>query len=291
MGFGARGMSMGNALSAVTTGDLISYYNPALAVFQQDNSFTTSISVLSLDRKLNFAGFTKKFGEPVSAPDQRFVPSAGISVGLINAGVSNIDQRDADGVKTGDLSTSENQYFLAVSNHFSRKLALGVAFKLYYYKLMENFTATSLGIDFGLVYFINDDLTFSFVVTDLMSKYKWDSSTIYGTNGQTIEETFPILKKFGLAYKSFNSKLLTAVEFESSNGGTSILRFGAEYNLFENLFIRGGLDRWVLNNSDIPARPSLGFAYNYHLTSFFVGINYAYVIEPYSPWNSSYNWH
>lgn len=34
MGFGSRGIGMGNALSAVTTGDLSSYYNPALTPLQ-----------------------------------------------------------------------------------------------------------------------------------------------------------------------------------------------------------------------------------------------------------------
>lgn len=286
LGFGARGMAMGNALSAVTTGDLVSYYNPANSVFQEGYSFGTSVSILSLDRSLNFANFTKRFGELVSGPDEKFKQSAGISVGVISSGVSHIDERDEEGAKYGEISTSENQFFLAVSNHFSRRLALGVAFKIYYYKLQDYLTTTSLGVDFGLIYIINNDCTVSFVIADLISKYKWDSTNIYGSNGMTTEDKFPILKKLGIAYKFFDSKLLAAAEFESSNGSTSILRFGAEYNLFENLYLRAGLDRWVINNSDIPARPSFGFAYNYKLSSFAVGINYAYILEPYSPWNA-----
>lgn len=285
MGFGARGMAMGNAMSAVTTGDLISYYNPAVSVFQNGNLFSSSLSMLSLDRRLNFFGFTRRFGQPVQSGG-KFVPSAGISAGIISAGVSNIDERDDEGTKTGELSTSENQYFLAVANQFSRKLAIGFAFKFYYYRLMDNLTTSSLGIDIGAIYTLNDDCTISLSVTDLLSKYKWDSSTLYSSNGQIVEDKFPLLKKIGISYKFFDSKLLTAAEFEASNGSTNLLRFGAEYNLFENLFIRAGIDRWVLNNSDIPARPSFGFGYNYMLSSFLVGINYAYIIEPYSPWNA-----
>ena len=56
-GFGARGMGMGNAMSAVINGSKVSYYNPALSVFQKGNSFQTSYSFLSLDRKLNFLNF------------------------------------------------------------------------------------------------------------------------------------------------------------------------------------------------------------------------------------------
>ncbi len=103
MGFGARGMGMGNAISAVKDGNLVSYYNPALAPFQEGNSFQTSYSFLSLDRTLNFINFTRKFemGRQVDADGNAKPKStAGISVGLINAGVSKIDARDSEGNKT-----------------------------------------------------------------------------------------------------------------------------------------------------------------------------------------------
>ena len=54
MGFGARGIGMGNAMSAVITGELVSYYNPAVTVFQENNSVLTGYSFLSVDRNLNF---------------------------------------------------------------------------------------------------------------------------------------------------------------------------------------------------------------------------------------------
>ena len=61
MGFGARGIGMGNAMSSVTTGNLVSYYNPAVSPFQENNSVQLGYSVLSLDRSLNFLSFTRKF--------------------------------------------------------------------------------------------------------------------------------------------------------------------------------------------------------------------------------------
>ena len=94
MGFGARGMGMGNALSAVTEGDLVAYYNPALSVYQQGNSFSSSYSILALDRSLNFIDFTRRFdfGQKTNSDGSTSPRStAGISIGLINSGVSNID--------------------------------------------------------------------------------------------------------------------------------------------------------------------------------------------------------
>ena len=37
MGFGARGMGMGNSMGAIIDGNLVSYYNPAIAAFQNGN--------------------------------------------------------------------------------------------------------------------------------------------------------------------------------------------------------------------------------------------------------------
>ena len=150
MGFGARGIGMGNAMSSITQGNLVSYYNPALSPFQEKNSFQAGYSFLSLDRSLNFLSFTRKF-DFYSSKDTSSVkqPSgtAGISAGIINSGVSGIDGRDNNGLQTGELSTTENQFFISVANRFSRKFSLGIAVKFYYYKLYEKITSSGLGLD------------------------------------------------------------------------------------------------------------------------------------------------
>ncbi len=285
LGFGARGIGMGNAMSAITEGNLVSYYNPALGAFQQGNSFQTSYSFLTLDRSLNFLNFTRKFEfGTVENPDGTTRPRsiAGVSVGIINSGVSDIDGRDSQGEKFADLSTSENQIFVAVSNRFSNKLAIGIAFKFYYYKLYEEVTTTGLGFDIGALYSFNESLTFSFMLSDLNSKYDWDTGNLYGQSGNTTRDKFPLLKKIGASYKFTEQKIIAAIEFENSNAGTNYLRAGAEYNIYNDLFLRCGLDRFNLSNTDEPVRPSFGFSYFYLLNSFKVGIDYAFVIEPYS---------
>jgi hypothetical protein len=285
MGFGARGMGMGNAMSAVKDGALVSYYNPALVAFQEGNSFQTSYSILSLDRSLNFLSFTRKFefGKKTDS-EGNFKPrsTAGISVGIINSGVSKIDGRDDTGNKTGDLSTSENQFFIALANRFSEKLSIGIAFKFYYYKLYENFSSSGLGFDLGALYLVSDEMSVSLMLSDINSKYSWDSSKLYGQEGIITNNKFPLLKKLGFAYRFTEEKIIASAEIESSNAGTNIIRFGGEYNIYENLFLRAGLDRLNLSNKYDPVRPSLGFSYFYALNSVKFGINYAFVIEPYS---------
>lgn len=282
MGFGARGMGMGNAMSSITEGNLVSYYNPALAFFQENSSFQASYSILSLDRSLNFLNFTKRFVNHQNKKSD-YVQGAGISVGIINSGVSKIDGRDNSGNKTGDLSTSENQFFVAFAKSFSRKLTLGIGVKFYYYKLYEQISATSVGFDFGALYQINNNFNLSLVVLDLNSKYKWDTSPIYQEQGSTTTDNFPVLKRIGLSYHTNSNDLIASVEYENSNGQTNIIRGGLEYNIFEGLYLRGGIDQFNLSNFDYPVNPSLGFSYYHKVGDLDFGVDYAFVVEPYSP--------
>lgn len=284
MGFGARGIGMGNAMSAVTTGNLVSYYNPALPPFQENNSFQLGYTFLSLDRSLNFLSFTRKFDfySKVNSQDKEPRATAGLSFGIINSGVSGIDGRDNNGLQTGELSTSENQVFLGVSNKFSKKLSLGLAVKFYYYKLYEEISTSGIGLDIGALYKVNDNWNISLMISDLNSEYDWDTGPIYQQQGLTSIDKFPVLNKIGVSYYNPEIKILTAIEFENSNAGTNFIRFGAEYNIYENLFLRGGFDQFNLSNTEAGLKPSLGFSYSQTLGDWIVGVEYAFMIEQYS---------
>jgi hypothetical protein len=282
MGFGARGIGMGNAMSSVTTGNLVSYYNPAISSFQEGNLLQTGYSFLSLDRSLNFLSFTRKFdfySAKDSSEDRKPKSTAGISFGIINSGVSGIDGRDNNGLQTGELSTSENQVFLGVSNRFSKKLSLGIAVKFYYYKLYEEITSDGLGLDIGALYKVNDNWNISLMISDLNSKYSWDTSPIYQQQGLTTSDEFPVLKKIGASYYNPAIKILTAIEFENSNAGTNIIRLGAEYNIYDNLFLRGGIDQFNLSNTDAGVKPSLGFSYAKALGDWTIGVDYSFMMD------------
>jgi hypothetical protein len=286
MGFGARGMGMGNAMSAVITGELVSYYNPAVTVFQDNNSVLTGYSFLSIDRNLNFLSYTRRFDfysqkdSLLENPKPR--NSAGVSIGVINAGVNNIDGRDNNGLPTGELSTSENQFYLSFANRFSDKLSVGITAKFYYYKLFEDISTTSFGVDIGGVYKFNDQFTVALAVIDINSKYKWDTSPAYKKDGVITEDKFPNLRKLGVSYLNKEIGILASLEYENSSAETNILRAGVEYNIYEGLYLRGGIDQFNLSNTDWPVRPALGFSFYNSFGNFKVGVDYAFVIEQYS---------
>ncbi|MDX9923849.1 MAG: hypothetical protein RBS48_03725 [Ignavibacteriaceae bacterium] len=283
MGFGSRGIGMGNALSAVTTGHLSTYYNPALAVFQVDNSFQTSYSFLSLDRTLNFVNFTKRFEMGRNRTDTTKTRSvAGLSAGLINAGVSKIELRDGQGNKYDEVSTSENLIYVSLANQFSSKLAIGLTFRFYYFSLVDELSASSLGFDIGALYTLSERIKISLVLSDINSKYKWDTGALYGANGKNTDNKFPLSKKIGISYSLPEYKLVTALEIENYNSTATFIRAGAEYFIIEEFALRGGIDKMNMSNGDFPMRPSFGFSYFYKLSKLVIGVDYAFAIEPYS---------
>jgi hypothetical protein len=286
IGFGARGIGMGNAMSSITEGQLVSYYNPAITPFQESNSFQAGYSFLSLDRSLNFLSFTRKFdfysSRDTAIAKRKPRTTAGLSIGVINSGVGKIDGRDNNGLSTGELSTSENQFFLGFAARISEKISLGISVKFFYYKLYEEISSNSLGIDLGALYRVNDNFNVSLVITDIDSKYKWDTSPIYEQEGIISEDNFPNLRKIGVSYRNKELGILGAIEFENSDVKSNILRAGVEYNIYDQFYIRGGLDQFNLSNTDWPVKPALGFSYFQALSNFVVGVNYAFQIEQYS---------
>ena len=272
MGFGARGVGMGNAMSAVVTGDVVTYYNPALAPWTMQRQAAVTYGVLSLDRTLNFVNFTTPLR-----------PSAGISIGIINAGVSNIDGRDADGRQTGPMKTSENEVFLGFANKFSGGITVGLNIKLLWYQLYTDVASTTVGIDAGILMPPAKNLTVSFTVRDIGSKYKWDTSTLYGQQGKTSEDKFPMLYTVGSAYILPDTIATVSAELELSNQKTFMGRFGAEVPLVPELTLRGGVDRIDLREKGNGVSPAVGFTAQKELAGWAPAVNYAYVFEPFSP--------
>ncbi len=280
---------MGNAMSAVIDGDLEGYYNPAVASFQNDIKISAGYTFMSLDRSVNYFSFGKKFelGKKRDQDGNWTKPKsvAGISAGIINSGVSGIDERDNQGIKTGDLSTSENLLFVAVSNKFSDKFSIGLNIKFYYYKLYKDVSSTGVGFDVGAVYHASENLTFAAVISDINSKYKWNTNDLYGQLGSITEDKFPLRKRLAFSYNLRNYGLLLSAEYEIFDADNNFIRAGAEYRVIDSFLLRAGMDNYNISNSEIPVNPSFGFSYFYKIDGYGLTINYAYGFESYSPYD------
>jgi long-subunit fatty acid transport protein len=294
MGFGARGMSMGNAMVSNIHGDVNGFYNPALSTFQEQGLVNLGYTFLSLDRKLNFVGFSKKFSLPNIETG-----GAGITFAWINAGVTDIDGRDNDTRQIGTFSTFENEFYLGLGFITSPQVSIGVAFKLYYASLFNDVTATSIAFDAGAIYKANDDLSFGVSVRDLSAKYEWNTSNIYGASGNQTKDKFPVLLNIGATYKLpnefgivsieaehfFNPKIQKSDEIEIKQKNNTIIKVGTEYSINPNLKIRAGVDRLDFSSEDFGGnvKPSAGFGFSKSFSeSVILGLDYAFQLEPYT---------
>jgi hypothetical protein len=283
MGFSARGIAMGNAMISVTSGDISGLYNPALSPYQDDHLINLSYSFLSLDRSLNFVAYTKNFKLPNQAQG-----GAGITFAWVNAGVSDIDGRDADGFSIGMLSTSDNMFLFAPSIRVSEKLSLGVGFKFYYSKLysdeVNTVSSTSFGFDLGAVFKVNDKINAALTIRDLNVKNKWNTADVYGDLGGTKEEKYPKLYTLGVSYLLPNNFGLVSLDYETSNKKSNIFRLGVEVLPIRDIKFRAGMDRLDLSAKDIfgGSRGMFGVGYQKPFGNYVVGIDYSFVLEPFT---------
>jgi hypothetical protein len=275
MGSGARGMGMGNAMTAVVDGPVTNYYNPAVTPFLSERTASASFGILSFDRSLN----SLSFALPLK-------PTAGFAGSILNSGVRDIDGRDNDGFKTETYSTSENQFAFSFGNKMSQKIALGLALKIYYYHLFDNISSQGFGFDLGGLIHLTNALTLGIALQDVGVEYTWDSSPLYGQQGSNFRESFPSLRKIGIAY-SFNDSLgILSAEFENNSSGTNMLRCGGEITMIEQFSLRAGIDHFNLsqkggNPTGKQIAPAFGFSLREQFNGWHPTLDYAYVIESY----------
>lgn len=275
-GFGPRGIAMGNAQVADVFGHGSPWYNPALSPSYADQSIDASYTFLSQDRGLEYIQFL------VPMP-----PRAGVAAGLIHAGVSDIDGRDGSGYHTEYYSTDEFAGFLAFGSRVGTSAALGISFRFYRSDLLPDLDpATSIGIALGATYRITGSWGLGVAIDDLLSRYEWDTSDVFGSSGRKTTDDFPVRIRVGSAYRLLENNLVVSGEYESRFesvraivrnvdviGGTPLviesreertlhtarLRAGAEYRLADIFLVRVGLDR-LADGSVSEVIPSAGFS-------------------------------
>jgi len=274
VGFGARGIAMGNAIGADVFGGTSPYYNPAMAPLTGGQHLDASVAALSFDRSLQFL--------QIGAPLQQ---RAGFAIGIIHAAVTNIDGRDNSGFHTRDLTVDEYAGFLSFGLRFSNRVSAGINLQMFRTDLFEGLTpARSIGVDIGLAVRLKENWATSIVFDDMLARYTWDSSDI-GGSGRNITDSFPRRIRLGVTNRRLDNTLILAAEFESRTTSVdthgfdtrilgdspaqvreeinltlreSRVRFGAEYLPAAGFAIRGGIEQLGADMLDA-VRPSLGF--------------------------------
>lgn len=297
MGYSARGMAMGNAMSAVTSQGVYSYYNPALAALEADQKQTDlSIASMSYDRFLQTAGV--HFQLP---------PSAGLSVAIIHTGIRDIDGRSVSGYPTRMFDAADYQLRGDFGIRFNKRLygGIGIKFSLAdYHPELEN--ATSFGIDLGMLLNTESPFNFAFTLKDLFAGYNWNSQGLYSLDqAQNTLNEFPARLTFGTAYQKEEWTVSADYEYlisktditkneivlidgfpssqlitEDVTSTLSQLRIGASYNLHQRFTLRCG---WGLPTFEKTDSWNVSTGFSIHLPFDYLqpSIDYAFIKEPY----------
>jgi len=268
MGTSARSLAMGSGFTAEIDQGFSAYHNPASVAFLNKRQLAFSHHALNLDRRLMMSSIS------TSIP-----PTAGLGVAWVSSGVDNIQGRSTSGYKTQILSTSEDAIFISFAQRITPWLALGINVKILSHQLPMNesqLAGKGTGFDIGFMVLPEEKLRFAFMIQDLNTNYQWNTGQVFEGEGRIYKESFPTMYRLGTTFTFqriyFVGDIGVVANQDDILGMT--MRFGGEYQLSENYFIRGGFGN---------SRFSLGAGFNFT----FLNLNdaffdYAVVIEPHS---------
>lgn len=293
IGFGARGIGMGNALVADAFGPTSPFYNPALAPQATAQHVDAAAAFLTLGRELQHAQFA--FPLP---------PRAGGAVGLVRAAVSGIDGRDAAGFHTRELSVEETVVFAAFGVRLGPGIAGGLGLRFYRADLLEGVDApTAIGLSLGLTARPTERLALGLTADDLLARYRWDTAA---RGGGRRTDLFPVRLRLGAAYALADERGVLAAETElratrvelrrtvaagpdgppveivtaeRRTATEAVARLGAEWWLAPAFALRAGVDR-LGEGGLAAATPAAGFAVRQRLGEIGLRADYTAQREP-----------
>lgn len=301
LGFGARGVAMGNAAAADSAAS--PYYNPALAPFATRQSLTASVGMLSLDRDLQFI--------QLATPLQR----AGLAVGLTHSVVSDIDGRNNDGFHTANYSVDEYAGFLAFGLAFTPRVTGGIGLQLFRSDLFDGLgPVKSIGVDLGVTVRAWKDIRLALVLDDLLARFTWDSSDLFSSGGKSTTDQFPRRIRLGASRTFLEGRLqvnaeyegrFSTVEISSTQVGllgdrpiqsrttdtltlrSDLFRVGAAYAPADFLDLYAGLDR-TAGGAGGAFRPAAGFSLSQPVGALGTELGYTYAAEPFGLGSAHY---
>ena len=236
LGAGARSIGLAGAFTAIADDATATVWNPAGLGSAADLSLNFSTQRLDLDRSHNFIALTKALGSAGS-----------IGIAVTNAGVSGVQQYDANENYGGEFDYSANAYSLSYGIGIGN-FSVGLTGRM----LADNFGLESVenqsgfgGVDVGLMgHALHIDVGEEKVPTfhyGIAAKYLGASLG---------DDTVPMVVSAGLAYNLYVGNVVTFAadieqEFVNLDQSATSLRLGTEYTIVSYkstaFSIRGGI--------------------------------------------------
>jgi len=248
----ARSLGLGGAFVALADEPMGTLWNPAglSLLYQNEAHFETA-------RLYEDTG-TYGFG---FAMPSRHLPSFAVSILSLNSG--NFDRTDELNDPLGSFSETDLALLLSASKAFSPRFSAGASLKVVR-QSVEEFGATGVGGDFGLMY----DLTPSLRVGASVQNVGGPNLSLRET-----QETYPVHYRAGLATRVLNGKGTIAGEIDQTEVTGLTMHVGGEYWLYPQVAVRFGY------NDDAPSggmsyRFPSGFEVRYALTDDDLGMTH-----------------
>jgi len=239
------------------------FINPAGLAFMKKNQFAFNYSNYLLD----INGGTALYNH--------LIPEYGVlSVGIIYMDYGTFEEMDASALPTGK-NFSANDFALSVgfANHLDAQFSYGVNLK-YAFSKIENYTASALALDFGLLYdapFV-ENLQFGVTLNNLGSNFEYYSG---------VKENLPLRLNFGLSKKLEHLPLklsftINDINKDSETVWDRFLRYsaGGEFTVSEMLKLRLGYSNELHDSQRLPNNAAVSSGEKYGGLSAGFGISW-----------------
>lgn len=182
--------------------------------------------------------------------------TAGIS--FVNAGVKEIEGRDASGNPTGSFNYAENAAALSLAGRINKQISLGVRGRYVFSKLADG-TAWGYGFDFGSIYRPVPMLSLGLSALHAGSKIKWSTDH---------EDAVHPQGRFGFALHLLKNALTISSDVFKSVHEPLDGASGIEYTLMDMLCLRGGVSYYRAPDLSLGVGlkyKHIGFDYSYEI--------------------------
>ncbi|MGQ9705411.1 MAG: hypothetical protein ACUVWP_00200 [bacterium] len=245
-------MALGFAGTTLAPLSTSTYWNPALLAFCDKSSVSTSMTRLSMDRRLYYGLVAARLGE-----------NAGFGGGWLRGEVIDVDLRDYDGDKYGSFDYPQNAFIFSFGRSIVDIVGVGITYIYHHYKLYR-VHANGSQLNIGLLTNYKG-FRVGFTVDNLYSKLDWDSVSIFSTGR---DEKFPIRFKIGSGLITYNSRIKIIGEFWLMKDRRGSFHLGTEANLSDDITLRGGI-----NDGDV----TFGGGFRFNLSKGSILIDYSYI--------------
>ncbi|UCD18058.1 MAG: PorV/PorQ family protein [Candidatus Zixiibacteriota bacterium] len=275
MAVAARPAAMGGAYYGLSDDLPGQLFNPAGLTAITDKTFSSSYRVMQLDRSLGFLS--------IAFPARL---QSTLALGWLYAGYGEVTARNRSGRELGrTISSNEHVFAATFAKQFLPFLGGGVKLN-YYYKKLDIIDANSVGINLGALLAVDSlfeygsmegkaitDIKIGLVFNNIAAKYPWTTNEYwekYGGRGSAQDDEFPFVLAGGVSCRTFRKSLLVAFDLEKNFEQAVVARFGGEYNITKQFFLRSGLNEGVL---------TAGFGLLQRLEWFGFSFDYAFSAE------------